>query len=273
MRKLVIIFIILSVLAGQHTQNTFGKTGTAIDYYIEMSSWEKVDEILPRKSVFTVIDVETGEHFKVQRRAGSRHADVQPLTFKDTKIMKNIYGGSWSWKRRAVLVYSNNLLIAASMHGMPHGAGALKNGFPGHFCIHFKGSSTHKTGKPDLSHNLMILKAGGKLDPFLKELPPVAVLEVFLAGVKNNDEDLIRKTGTSRKTNIEIADKVEALKWSINSADQEKQKPLVSTVQVDIQLFIKETGPINTNIAFHIVRTSPTSPWKVDGSPLFELLR
>jgi hypothetical protein len=272
-KKLVIMLFILSFFAGQHTHNTRGKTDLAIDYYIEMSPWKKVDELLPRKSVFTVIDVETGKRFKVQRRAGSKHADVQPMTFKDTKIMKNIYGGSWSWKRRAVLVYSNDLLIAASMHGMPHGAGALKNGFPGHFCIHFSGSSTHKTGKPDLSHHLMILKAGGKLEPFLNGLPPRPVLDAFLAGIKNNDKQLVRKAGTSGIANLEFVDKVEALKWSINSAGKDDQQSLVSTIKVDVQLFIKDTGPLNTNLTFKVVRTSPTSPWKVDGSPLFKLLR
>ena len=42
-------------------------------------------------------------------------------------------------KRRAIIVLiDENQIIAASMYGrMPHGAGALQNGFPGHFCVHF----------------------------------------------------------------------------------------------------------------------------------------
>ena len=71
---------------------------------IDMLPWEKVYKILPKYSKFTVLDVETGKRFHVQRRAGSRHADVQPLTPKDTTIMKEIYGGKWSWKRRAIIV-------------------------------------------------------------------------------------------------------------------------------------------------------------------------
>ncbi|MDQ7862438.1 hypothetical protein RCO48_19805 [Peribacillus frigoritolerans] len=46
----------------------------------------------------------------------------------------------------------NNQMIAASMHGMPHGAGALQNGFSGHFCVHFSGSITHRLKNEDLSH-------------------------------------------------------------------------------------------------------------------------
>ena len=67
-----------------------------ISFNIEMLPWEEVNEILPKFSKFEVIDVETGLRFSVQRRAGSKHADVQPLTRKDTKIMKEIYQGKWS---------------------------------------------------------------------------------------------------------------------------------------------------------------------------------
>ncbi len=134
---------------------------------IEMLEWKEVNPLLPKYSKFTVLDLETGKQFNVQRRAGSHHADVQPLTAKDTKIMKRIYGGKWSWKRRAILIINKDRMIAASMHGMPHGAGALENNFPGHFCIHFYGSTTHRTNTMDLSHMLMIYKASGKLEEYL----------------------------------------------------------------------------------------------------------
>ena len=49
---------------------------------IKMTQWEEVNEILPKYSKFTVVDMETGLEFRVQRRAGSNHADVQPLTSK-----------------------------------------------------------------------------------------------------------------------------------------------------------------------------------------------
>ena len=86
--------------------------------------------------MFTVIDVETGKSFDVQRRAGSHHADVQPLTRKDTKVMKEIYHGHWSWRRRALLILAENRLLAASMHGMPHGAGCISKWFPWTFFVY-----------------------------------------------------------------------------------------------------------------------------------------
>lgn len=130
--------------------------------YGEYIPWTEVSRIFPRYAVASVVDVETGLSFKVQRRAGQKHADVQPLTRDDTATMKKIYGGQWSWKRRAVLVVTGSHRIAASMNGMPHGAGAIKgNQFPGHFCIHFRDSRTHITNKIDPEHQEMVKKAAG----------------------------------------------------------------------------------------------------------------
>jgi len=108
-----------------------------------------------------VTDVRTGISFKVQRRGGSKHADVQPLTAADTAKMKQLYG-QWSWGRRAILVTVNGRTMAASMNGMPHGAGAITgNNFPGHFCIHFLGSRTHGTNSLDPDHQYMVRVAAG----------------------------------------------------------------------------------------------------------------
>lgn len=176
--------------------------GFPINFQIETQHWKEVNKIIPKMSKFTVIDVESGKSFDVQRRAGKHHADVQPLTRKDTKIMKNIYHGHWSWRRRAILILAKDRLITASMHGMPHGAGALQNGFPGHFCIHFIGSTTHKTERSDLSHQLMILKAAGKIDEYLANATPNQVTDALMVFIKNGDEGLIKKIAVSKHKNI-----------------------------------------------------------------------
>lgn len=162
-------------------------------FKVKILPWEEVDEILPKKSKFTIIDVESGLSFDVQRRAGNSHADVQPLTHKDTKMMKAIYDGKWSWKRRAIIVLTNDRMIAASMHGMPHGAGALQNGFPGHFCVHFFGSTTHGLKNEDPAHKLMILKAGGMLDHYLSEREPLEMIEVLEVAINQKDERMMSK--------------------------------------------------------------------------------
>ncbi|MDP3486482.1 MAG: hypothetical protein Q8S19_00930, partial [Bacillota bacterium] len=63
--------------------------------------WVEAQRLLERMETAEVLDIETGNSFMVQRRGGTYHADVQPLTRGDTAIMKEIYGGIWSWDRRA----------------------------------------------------------------------------------------------------------------------------------------------------------------------------
>ena len=157
--------------------------------------WEQVKKSFERMENATVVDLETGQRFMVQRRAGSRHADVQPLTRADTMIMKEIYQGIWSWKRRAILVEVDGKFFAASMHGMPHGAGAIRgNAFPGHFCIHFFGSSTHRRTEPDPSHSLMILKSSGLLAQTLVRAEPEELVGYFLTSLNEHDQHTLRMT-------------------------------------------------------------------------------
>lgn len=181
-----------------------------ISFKIEMLPWEIVNNIIPNKTNFTIIDIETGLSFKVQRRAGSHHADVQPLTKEDTQIMKKIYNNKWSWNRRAIIVLINNQMIAASMHGMPHGAGALQNGFSGHFCVHFSGSITHRLKNEDLSHKLMVLKAAGKLDDYIQTVSPYELIRIFTIAVNQGDQKLLAMTlsnpGHSNRVNKLVKD-------------------------------------------------------------------
>ncbi len=133
--------------------------------------WEEVDEIFALFSYARVIDIYTGASFMVQRRAGSSHADAQPLTAQDTAVMKEIFHGKWTWDRSGIILEIDGYRIAGSMNGKPHGAGKIEgNNFPGHFCIHFLNSTTHG-GNMDVQHHKEILKAAGKLP--LKEIEEV----------------------------------------------------------------------------------------------------
>lgn len=131
--------------------------------YGALLPWEEVNDIFPLFSYAKVIDIYSGASFMVQRRAGSNHADVQPLTAEDTAVMKNIFHGVWSWKRSGIVLEIGEYRIAGSMNGKPHGAGKIQgNNFPGHFCIHFLNCTTH-SGSMDIQHHREILKAAGKL--------------------------------------------------------------------------------------------------------------
>ncbi len=125
--------------------------------------WTTARDIFTIGSVATVIDVETGLAFRVLRRGGYYHADCEPMTVYDTEVIKRIYGGGFSWNRRAVIVQVNGYSMAASMNGMPHGEERIRdNGFPGHFCIHFLGSRLHLNGEIDDQHQAMVRRAAGQ---------------------------------------------------------------------------------------------------------------
>ncbi|WP_010270633.1 hypothetical protein [Paenibacillus senegalensis] len=154
----------------------------AHNHYGSLLSWNEADRLLPVNKKFTVLELETGKSFEVQRRAGSDHADVQPLTAKDTAIMKEIYDGEWSWKRKAILVQSDKGWLAASMHGMPHGGDGIPgNKFNGHFCIHFLNSITHKSNHKDPGHQLMVHKAAGEVKTYLRSLNPYELVDSWIA--------------------------------------------------------------------------------------------
>ncbi|MBQ8537465.1 MAG: peptidoglycan-binding protein [Clostridia bacterium] len=115
---------------------------------------------IPKGATFTVKDVKTGKTFTCKRWSGANHLDAEPLTAKDAATMKSIYGGSWSWKRRAILVKYGDNVYAASMNGMPHGSQTISsNDFDGHFCIHFYKSKTHETKRVDSAHQNAVATA------------------------------------------------------------------------------------------------------------------
>ena len=145
-----------------------------------------VKKVWERGENAVVTDVETGLSFNVKRTYGTNHADVEPLTKEDTKIIKEIWGG-FSWERRAVIVEVDNYIIAGSMTAMPHAgldsAAANKyvrgrsggygygvnldavknNGCNGVMDIHFKNSRTHSTNVVQKVHQDMIKKAAAYL--------------------------------------------------------------------------------------------------------------
>ena len=127
----------------------------------EMDWWTSgIQTLFPRGGVATVTDVETGLAWKEQRYGGTNHADVQPLTAADTAALKQAYGGTWSWTRRAIFVTIGGVNYAASMNGMPHGGGSIKdNDFSGHHCIHFTNSRTHGSNRVCQLHQAAIQKA------------------------------------------------------------------------------------------------------------------
>lgn len=266
--KILLIFSILQTIP----VTPFDAKNKTEKKTIYMHEWDRVNEFLPKYSKFIVKDFETGMTFHVQRRAGSNHADVQPLTAKDTAIMKEIYSGKWSWKRRAIIVIAKGKRIAASMHGMPHGGGALQNNFPGHFCIHFYGSTTHSTNFMDLSHKLMILKAAGQLEAYLEKTDPYDLVNAFIAGLKQQDEKIVTFISLQKLDWGEILPMIENVRISRMEIlpHEDLTDELTLTIPVELNWQIKGVGGENYQGRIRLVRFLPEEQWKIDSVHLLE---
>lgn len=147
--------------------------------------WSEAQYVVPTQSIFEVIDFRTGKSFRAKRTTGTKHADVETLTLKDTQVMKEIWGGALSWDRRPVIIKINGRKIAASASSLPHAgndsaAGGsyatwrsgdypagynldwIKgNGIDGVFDIHFANSTRHSDGLSDPGHQENVKIAAG----------------------------------------------------------------------------------------------------------------
>ena len=274
---IIAIFILLMVNHSVYAVEWEDEEGP-ISFKIEMLPWEIVNNIIPDKTNFTIIDIETGLSFKVQRRAGSHHADVQPLTKEDTQIMKKIYNNKWSWNRRAIIVLINNQMIAASMHGMPHGAGALQNGFSGHFCVHFSGSITHRLKNEDLSHKLMVLKAAGKLDDYIQTVSPYELIRIFTIAVNQGDQKLLTMTfsnpGHPNRVNKLVKDITYfGVDDPLRQPSEQLNGLFLVDVPVQVAIYKKREGKEKKVMHFMIRRESLTDRWFIDQGSLHEDLK
>ncbi len=155
--------------------------------YGELLEWfSEAQYVVPINADFTVVDLATGKSFNARRTIGSGHADCEPLTAKDTAVMKEIWGGNFNWNKRSVLIKIGGRTIAASAAGMLHagndgapggewtswrsdnyGAGTnydyIKgNDAHGHFDLHFYKSIGHSSGVENSTHQKNVLKSAGR---------------------------------------------------------------------------------------------------------------
>ena len=155
------------------------KFGELLDWFSE------AQYVIPIGADFKLIDFETGKSFNARRTVGSGHADCEPLTSGDTSVMKEIWGGNFSWNKRSVIIEINGRHIAASASAMPHagnewaaagvwtdwrsdnyGAGInydyIKgNDASGHFDLYFYNSIGHSKPVTNEAHQANVLKSAG----------------------------------------------------------------------------------------------------------------
>ncbi|NEW05322.1 hypothetical protein GK047_04715 [Paenibacillus sp. SYP-B3998] len=229
-------------------------------HYGEILPWEQASEALPKYSKFTITDLESGLSFEGQRRAGSSHADVQPLTKQDSATLKTIYDGAWSWDRKAVLVKLNGRTLAGSMHGMPHGGDGIPgNDFNGHFCIHFLGSVTHGSRSADPAHQVMVYKAAGLLTEYISKLNPWQLIDVWISGANQGDLQLLQVT-----TGQEQAVHMRTMRRLSKFPELDTSKLLQLDAAVDVSATPEGSNSTRTRrVLFHLARVSSDTRWYI----------
>ena len=144
-------------VVGAMTRRSIGKTGESVEL---LDWWKGGNTAFPRFSTATVVDVATGLSFTVWRYGGDSHFDVEPFSAQDTATLKTIYGGEWSWDRRAIWILLDGRTVAGSMNGMPHdGYRIAESQFNGHFCIHLFHSRVHVSDVECPLHQAAVLEA------------------------------------------------------------------------------------------------------------------
>ncbi len=104
-------------------------------------------------------DIYTGKSFNIKIRSIGNHADVEPATADDTKVLCSLYNVSNAsmletlnkYQRRAVVLTNNRgEQFIGSIYAIPHGLNTVTgNNFDGQFCVHFLNSKTHGTNRVD----------------------------------------------------------------------------------------------------------------------------
>lgn len=114
-----------------------------------LSEWfNGMKYVIPKYEHLRVVDVATGEEFKLRAFSLGNHADVEPPTKEDTNTLYRINGYKWSWTPRPIWVYVKDQAYAAAINVQPHGPDTIPdNGMSGQICMHFLYSRQHNTGQ------------------------------------------------------------------------------------------------------------------------------
>ena len=118
---------------------------------IELIDWPTARSIIPRNTNLRVTDVRTGISYNVRGWAFGNHMDFDTASQSDTDAKRSSRGGVWAWAPRPVWITVGDRTFAAAVNGMPHaGSVTSGNGLSGHFCMHFRGSTS--TGSTSASY-------------------------------------------------------------------------------------------------------------------------
>jgi len=122
---------------------------------IEEIEWSDMRRLMPRNRDLRIYDVRTGISYNIRAFSLGNHADVDPSTQADTDAKLRTRNGVWAWTPRPVWVTVGDRTFAAAINGMPHaGSSVSGNGLNGHFCLHFRGSTSHGSTSASYVRNM-----------------------------------------------------------------------------------------------------------------------
>jgi len=122
---------------------------------VELIDWAAAKKIIPKGTDLRVYDVRSGISYNIKAFSLGNHADVDPSTQTDTNLKRSTRDGTWAWAARPVWVTVGDRTFAASINGMPHAGSAVSgNGLSGHFCLHFRGSTSHGSTSSSYVRNM-----------------------------------------------------------------------------------------------------------------------
>ncbi|GAB4264308.1 hypothetical protein [Thermincola ferriacetica] len=167
--------------------------------YGEPVPWPTVKQSFLINKTVMIRDLDSGIKIWVTRRGGYNLARIAPVNQVNKSLLKKIFGGKWSWKRRAVVVYLENKKIAACLAGMPQGKEQL-------FSLYFVDAGTNKS--MNLANKMLIFKAAGQIKKMFKKTSPEEAILGALTAIDQQDgrtlnifltrpvpRDLLKKSG------------------------------------------------------------------------------
>lgn len=158
------------------------------------------------------------------------------------------------------------------MNGMPHGGdGIPDNDFSGHFCLHFLGSTTHKSETPDLAHQLMVHKAGGQLRSMLDGASPLQLAESVVEALNHHDQDLLLELaiGLPDSEQASLLTEMHAIRSIRVNKNKDRKPPipedqsLSAQVQLSVSLLKQNESEHRATYTFTFERESTSAGWRM----------
>ncbi|MDO4543870.1 MAG: peptidoglycan-binding domain-containing protein [Clostridia bacterium] len=119
-------------------RTTYQLSGTAME-------WFTVRSYLNPETVYVVTDAYSGESANLRFLEGAYHAEMQPATEADRRIISGWLGSANSFYKCAVVITIQNRAVAASIQW---------NG--NNLCVYFSESHSHVAGLDDVEHNALV---------------------------------------------------------------------------------------------------------------------